>query len=896
MTLPAGTRIGSYEVTSQLGAGGMGEVYRARDSKLGRDVALKVLPEEYAQHPDRLLRFRREAHALATLNHPSIGAIYGLEESSERTALILELVEGDTLADHLHGGALGWREALPIARQIAEALEAAHEKGILHRDLKPANVKITPDGRVKVLDFGLAKILIDPPAEDLNPSQSPTMMTARSMPGTVLGTAAYMSPEQARGKAVDRRADIWALGCVLYEMLAGKPAFPGDSVSEIIAGVIRGEPDWSQLPPDLPRRVRDLVQRCLRKDPRQRIHDAADVRIEIVDVLARSDSAELAPVAQPRQRSRLLGFALASIAGAAAASAGWWVYAHVATVPVKALRLAVPVLAETGSMYGHAPYIVLSPDGQTVAYLVFHGGTSQLALRSLHNNETTLVAGTEGAGPLFFSPDGQWVGFANRSQLKKVPVTGGSPTAICDIASAGDFNNGFVGGSWDRDGRIVFVPGWQAGLWSVPSTGGAPQLLLDTNLAKEQNIYRDPQVLPNGKGILFTIGTARISSFDDALIAVLEPGAKEPRIVAQGGTSARYLPTGHLVYVRNGTVLAVRFDLSHLQTIGTPVPVLNDVAVHPGGGNAQYSVADDGTLAYLSGGAVKGDSNLVLVDRKGDMRTISRAPGFFGEATITSDGQRIAVRMFAANDDLWTVDISEGLPLRLTSEPGDEIGPVWTPDGRHVAFSRILVGTTGIFWKAADGTGAVEELSSGRSPRYPGSFSPDGNTLAFTEESPTKHRDIWTMSIAGDRQAKPLLATDADEWAPRFSRDGRWIAYVSNETGRDEVYVRASSGGGGRKPVSTDGGVWPVWSHRRSEIFYLYGNKLMSATIDPETGSRGQVGLVTELKFSPLLSVFDVMPDDEHFLMTITPGHPPPTYFNVVLNWFDDLRRLVPTR
>lgn len=898
MTFGAGAKLGAYEIVALLGAGGMGEVYRARDTKLGRDVALKVLPDAFAGQPDRLMRFRREAQALAALNHPSIAAIYGLEESKERTALVLELVEGETLADRLRRGAILWSEALPIAKQTAEALEAAHEKGLMHRDLKPANIKITPDGKVKVLDFGLAKVFADP-AEDVNLSQSPTLITGGSAPGMILGTAAYMSPEQARGKTVDKRADIWALGCVLYEMLTGRPAFAGDSVSEILAGVIKGEPDWSALPADVTRRVRDLVQRCLRKDPRQRVHDAADVRIEIEEVLAQPGGIEPPAVAALSSRHRFASIMLAVVAGVAIASVGWWLLSRSSVQPQGPLRLAIPVVPDTPSAYQSTLAPQISPDGKTIVYAVIRDGTTQLMLRRLDQYEAKPVAGTEGGSFPFFSSDGQWVGFFlpnTTRELKKIPISGGSPITICSVSGTGLSGGDFVGASWGSDDRIVFVPTFQSGIWSVPSSGGTPQLVLDTDVAKDRIVYTWPQVLPDGRGILFGIGAGRLRSMDDAQVAVIEPGAKEPRIVIQGGSYARYLPTGHLVYARGGSLLAVRFDLSRLEVAGTPIPVVEGVPLNPTGGIAHYSVSNNGTLLYLPGGAVKGDNNLVLIDRKGNIKTVSQSPAFFGDSALSPDGRRVVARIFAANDDLWTLDTAQGTPLRLTSEPGDEMLPVWTPDGIRIAFGWRLGGTEKVFWKPADGTGDAEELSRGEHPRNPGSFSPDGKTLAFVETHPSRLRDIWTMPLTGDRKAQSILATNADEWAPRFSRDGRWIAYVSNETGRNEIYVRPATTAGARKQISTDGGAWPIWSHNGKEIFYINDRKLMSAAMDLQSGSAGKVSLVLELKSQPVQSMFDVMPDDQHFLMSMTSEHPAPTHYNVILNWFEELQKLVPAR
>ena len=874
----------------------MGDVYQATDTKLGRSVAIKFLPEAFSHDTERVARFQREARVLASLNHPNIAAIHGVEEIDSRHFLVMELVSGETLADRIKRGTIPIEEALPIAKQIAEALEEAHEQGIIHRDLKPANIKVTPSGNVKVLDFGLAKAYEREQA-NATLSNSPTISRAATNEGVILGTAAYMSPEQARGKTVDKRADIWAFGCVLYEMLAGRPTFAGESLSDIIASVLKGEPDWTALPGDTPRRLRDLLQSCLQKVARQRIHDVADARIELEKVMAQPEAVvETTFALQPSVR-RFVSVTVALAAGAAIASAAWWLYARSSESPKEPLALAVPVVSGTPAFGDRARAPEISPDGKTIVYQVIRNGTFQLVRRNLQENETKPIAGTEGASFNFFSPDGQWIGFFTDAtrELEKVPISGGSPITICKVSGTG-FQFDFVGASWGSDGQIAFVPTFQSGIWSVASSGGSPQLVVDTNVSKDWVVYAWPQVLPDGKGILFTIGGGRLRNMQDAQIAVIEPGAKEPRILIQGGSYARYVPTGYLVYAREDSLLAVRFDLSRLEVVGTPVPVVEGVPLNPTGGAAAYSVSDTGTLLYVPADGFKGNANLVLFDRKGNMKPVSQSPAFYGDTALSADGRRAVARIFGANDDLWTLDMTQATPLRLTSEPGDEQNPVWTPDSSRIVFGWRLGGSEKIFWKPADGTGEAEELSGSEYPRYPSSITPDGKTLAFVETQPSKLRDIWTMPLTGDRKPKPLLATANDEWAPRFSPDGRGMAYVSNETGRNEIFVRSLLTAGGRKQISTDGGTWPVWSHSGNEIFYLNDNKFMSAPIDLQTGSVGKVTMLFELHSPPVQSMFDVMPDGEHFLMSMNVDHSPPTHFNVILNWFQQLQKLVPAR
>jgi serine/threonine protein kinase len=550
-----GTQLGSYEVLSLLGRGGMGEVYRARDRKLKREVAIKTLPEEFSRDPERLARFQREAEALAALNHPNIAHVYGLEESANTRCIVMELVEGDTLQQRLTRGAIPVEEALMIAKQIAEALESAHERGIIHRDLKPGNVMLTADGKVKVLDFGLAKALQEQQATNL--SNSPTMMTAASRPGVILGTVSYMSPEQARGKAVDKRADIWALGCVIYEALTGKQAFGGDDVSDTIAAVIRDDPDWSILPAGTPRRLRDLLRRCLEKDPRHRLRDAADVRIALED--AERPEVEIAEFPPRSATYPVAALALALFAGVAIASVLWWMLGRSAKQTVHPMHLSVELVSGTLSSFT-GNYPAISPDGNWIVYSASHNGArEQLLLRGIQESEVHWIDGTDGAVRPFFSPDGQWIGFESGKTLKKVPRTGGAPTTVADLSTT-DFH----GASWDHRGNIVFVPDYNAGVWTVPSGGGTPQLLLKTDLEKNLTAYNAPQVLPGERGILLTIVPADARTLDDYDIGVLEPGRTTPRILIHGGGFPQYVSTGHLIYVHSGALLSVSFDLAQL--------------------------------------------------------------------------------------------------------------------------------------------------------------------------------------------------------------------------------------------------------------------------------------------------------------------------------------------
>jgi len=619
MAIPSGTKFGSYEVGAQIGAGGMGEVYQAHDTKLGRDVAIKVLPEAVAHDAERLARFQREAKMLAALNHPNIATIFGLEQSGATHYLVMELVPGDTLQQRVQrDGAVPIEEALAIAKQIAEALEAAHEKGIIHRDLKPANVKVTPEGKVKVLDFGLAKAFEgDPSSVDM--SNSPTLSQAATMQGVILGTAAYMSPEQARGRAVDKRTDIWAFGCVLYELLTGKQTFHGEDITEILASVVKSEPDWTALPAKLPSTIRTLLSRCLRKDRRQRIPDAGTIRIEIEDVLA-APAGVHAPVAIPAargwQRAVLLSVGTLLL-GAATSGITTWNFRPAPLHPVT--RFTLPMQVGDHLPMLNTPAVALSPDGSQIAFVSVRDGKQQIFLRPFASAEAKPFPGTEGAESLLFSPNGKWLGFFSDGKLMKVSMDGGVPSPICETV----FPRGV---SWGDNDTIVLASGFgTSGLSQVPAAGGKPQPVTTKDPATGEEAHRWPQVLPGSRAVLFTAWTRNL---DDSIIMVQRLDTKERRILIRGGSYARYVPTGHLVYVRAGTLLAVPFDLARLQVTGDPIPVsgIDGVSLATEG-VAQFDISQTGSLAYIPGGLQGAGRSLVWVDRKGAEQPIAAPQG-----------------------------------------------------------------------------------------------------------------------------------------------------------------------------------------------------------------------------------------------------------------------------
>jgi eukaryotic-like serine/threonine-protein kinase len=893
----------------------MGEVYRARDSKLNRDVALKILSEVFALDPDRLARFQREAQVLASLNHPNIGGIYGFEESNGVQALVLELVEGPTLADRIAQGSVPLDEALPIARQIAEALEAAHEQGIIHRDLKPANIKLRPDGTVKVLDFGLAKAL-DPSSGAIDTSQSPTITSpAMTRMGIIMGTAAYMSPEQARGKAIDKRSDIWAFGCVLYEMLTGKRAFGGDDVTDTLARVLMKEPEWLALPPSTPPAIRKLIRRCLAKDRRERLSDAADARLEINETLT-APSGDALPATTLLARvplwRRAVAPTLSLVLGGLTVGLAVWFLTR--PTPPRVTRLtATPSGSAALSVSGFPPAVAISPDGTRLAYV--GAGAQQIVVRALDQIQPTTLAGLGAPGGLFFSPDGQWIGFFDGvTALKKVAATGGSPTTISRIVGNP------VGASWSTDETIIFAtndPG--SGLLRVAAAGGQPEVLTMPNLGQGELDHGAPQVLPGGQAVLFSILTT-----GGPQIAVLNLTTREQKILIRGGLGAWYVPTGHLVYGVDlaGPLRAVGFDVRRLEVVGTPVPVLDEVKTV-----TNRSLALDGTLVYVAGGAeAQPTFTLVWVDRQGREQPLKAPPRLYRYPRLSPDGSRLALDLGFQERDIWIWDFARETLTRLTFDPRLDSHPAWTPDGQRLVFRSTRGGPSNLFWQAADGTGAIERLTeNSNNQQFPGSFSPDGTRLVFREETTTTGADLMVLALEGGRrtsprsqgvggrgssttsEVRPLVRTSFNELNGEISPDGRWLAYESDESGQEEIYVRPFPDvDRGRWQISTGGGNRPLWARSGKELFYrALGGAVMSAAV--EGGSAFRAGNPTrlfegryEIGAAQSGRTYDISPDGQRFLMIkVDAGSDetatPPSIV-VVQNWHEELKRLVPTR
>jgi Tol biopolymer transport system component len=888
MPLPAGTKLGTYEVVAPIGAGGMGEVYQAHDSNLRRDVAIKVLPEAFAHDADRLSRFRREAQLLASLNHPNIATIHGLEDSNGTSYLVMELVPGDTLAQRIkRDGAVPVEEALTIAKQIAEALEAAHEKGIIHRDLKPANVKLTPEGKVKVLDFGLAKAFAgDTSTEDM--SNSPTLSMAATMQGVILGTAAYMSPEQAKGKAVDKRTDIWAFGAVLYELLTGKQAFQGEDVTEILAAVVMKEPAFDALPANISPAIRVLLQRCLRKDRRQRISDATDVRIEIEDAIAAPKDSGATQAAPTSTSKLLLAVAAAATIIAVVALWGWWRSTRSIEQPLRPLvRLDVDLGADVslGSVRGAADAI-LSPDGTRIVYV----SQNRLFTRLLDQPNATELAGTQGPFAPFFSPDGQWVAFFTQGSLKKISVEGGSAITLCNAPNG-------RGGSWGEDGNIIAALSTTGVLSRIPSAGGPPTPV--TDFQNGEVTLRWPQILPGGKAVLFTAHTAT-TAFDGANIEVMSLADHSRKTLVRGGTFGRYLPSGHLVYVNRGTLFAVPFDVDRLEVHGTPAPVLDQVGYSAANGWAQLDFSQTGTLIYRSGDAGGGLFTVQWLDAAGKTQPLLAKPDAYQRPSLSPDGNRLVI----STSDIWVYEWHRDTLTRLTfgSAPSN---PVWSPDGRYILFQA----PGGMFWTRSDGSGKPQPLTQSKNRQIPWSFTPDGKRLAFMEVSPETDYDIWTVALesegSGLRAGKPepFLQTPFDERHGSFSPDGRLMAYSSGESGSYQVYVRAFPDKGGKWQISNSGGVYPEWSRDGHELFFrTEDNQIMVASYtvkgDSFVADKPRVWSEKRIANVGISPNYDLAPDGKRIavLMPIETAEGQKAQSHVIFleNFFDELRRKVP--
>jgi Tol biopolymer transport system component len=893
---------------SPLGAGGMGEVYRARDTKLHREVALKILPEVFASNPDRLARFQREAQLLASLNHPHIAAIYGIEDSNGVRALILELVDGRTLADRIAQGPIPFEEALPIARQIAEALEAAHEQGVIHRDLKPANVKVRPDGTVKVLDFGLAKLAqASGPGLDGSDAQAASSPTATSPAmtemGMILGTAAYMSPEQAKGLAADKRSDVWAFGCVLYEMLTGRRAFRGDDVPDTLAAVLRGQPDWTRLPVDTPRAVARLLRRCLEKDRKARLHDIGDARIELEGVRTEPEPADLtrAP-AGARSRERW-AWVIAAVSLTAAVALTVPATRHLRETPPSAapemrLEITTPPTTDPASF-------AISPDGQRLVFVASDDGQSRLWLRSLDAVAAQPLAGTEGALSPFWSPDSRSVGFFDGNRLKRADIGGGLPQTLANVSGIGR------GGAWSPDGSILFAPIAGSPLFRLPASGG--EAVAVTKLAPLQIGHRYPQFLPGGRQFLFYAGGPP----ETRGIYLGSLDAPETRRLTAADTAGLYAPprpgdaeafdeTGWLFFVRQGTLVARRFDPAREELTDDPVTVADAVGFDTAVNRGAFSVSGTGVVTYRAGAAagfLSGSRQLTWFDRSG------KALGTLGPPDennllfprLSPDGRRVAVnRTVQGNGDIWLLDGVR--TTRFTFDPSIDRNPTWSPDGRRIVFDSNRTGSRKLYQRLASGAGSDELLFESPVGGTPAGWTADERFLlyaVFNDPNTRSAYDLWVLPLEGDRKPFAFVNASFEERSGQFSPDGRWVTYTSNESGVDEIYVRPFPGqvsAGAQWQVSTGGGIYSRWSPDGKELFYIAPDGKMMAVPIAVNGAALEAGVPVALFETRIvgggrnISVgrqYDVAADGR-FLINVTTDDAVASPITVILNWQGD--------
>ncbi len=891
MSLASGTRLGPYEIVAPLGAGGMGEVYRARDTRLDRSVAIKILPAQFSTDPVRKQRFEREAKTISSLNHPHICTLHDVGSQDGVDYLVMECVEGETLAKRLEKGPLPLDQVLKFGMQIADALDKAHRSGVIHRDLKPGNIMLTPAG-AKLLDFGLAK-----PTAPLTSVATLTAAVTQSSPmteqGAIVGTFQYMSPEQIEGKELDGRSDIFSLGAVLYEMLAGQRAFLGKSQLSVASAILEKEPaPISTIKPPTPPALDHAIRRCLAKDPEERWQTARDLALELKWMAeggsqVTSASAGAAKGIGARWRGALL-WGLASLLLAAITGLAIWNLKPSPPRPVSRTVITLPPGQRLAGL--DQPAVALSPDGTHLAYVAVQGGTQQLYLRAMDSLEARPILGTEGAVGPFFSPDGQWLGFFASTKLKKISLSGGAAQTLGDATLA-------HGESWSNQGTIAFSPATASFLQQVSEVGGPLQPL--TRLAAGEVSHRWPEFLPDGKAFLFVASTSSFN-WTNSQVAVQAFGTGERRNLIQGATRPRYASSGHLVYAQGGSLMAVPFDAQRLAVTGAAVPVVENVSHAPTAGAAQYSISTIGSLVYVPGGVQANQRKLVWVSRNGAEQHAAAPERAYMFPRISPDGRRVAAGIAEQETQLWLYDPSREALTRFTFDGNVNLNASWTPDGKRIAFQSSKEGPPNIYWQQADGSGGLERLTTSEYAHVPMSWSPDGQLLAFIEVNPSTQRDIWILRMS-DRKAQPFLKTRFDESVPRFSPDGRWLAYVSNESGRYEIYVQPYPGPGGKWQISTEGGAEPAWNANGRELFYRSGGKMMAVDIATQPAfAAGKPRVLFEGRYelSPATSPnYDVSPDGQRFLM-LRPSEQEasaPTQINVVLNWFEELKRRVPT-
>ena len=896
MSLATGTKLGPYEIVAPLGAGGMGEVYRARDARLNRTVAIKVLPAHLADTPDVRQRFEREARAVSGLNHPHICTLHDVGSQDGVDYLVMECVEGQTLATRLEKGPLPLAQVLERGAEIADALDAAHRNGVVHRDLKPGNIMLTASG-AKLLDFGLAKATV-PISAGVTLTGLATPAAPITQQGTIVGTFQYMSPEQVDGKELDARSDIFSFGSVLYEMATGRRAFGGNSQLGVASAILEKEPEPIRtLQPLLPPALERVVKRCLAKEPDDRWQTARDLELELKWIAESGSQVTAVTTSLPGRRMGILGLAGLLFAAAGIASLATWILKPSPAPPgqpVSRTVIALPPGQQLAAL--DRPALALSSDGRLLAYVAVQGGTQQLYLRPLESLEARPIAGTEGAAGPFFSPDGQWLGFFAGQKLKKVPVNGGTVVALADASDS-------EGASWSSQGTIVFAPSMASPLYQVADGGGVPRPL--AGLEKGEATHRWPTFLTDGKAVLFAYGTTT-GNFENQQVAVQSVESAERRNLIQLGMSPAYAPSGHLIYAQHGSLMAMPFDARRLAVTGTAVPVVDGV-LQASTGASQYSISAAGSLAYVPGSVESGQLRLVWVTRDGVEQAVAAPAKGYAYPRLSPDGLRLAVGVADPGMQLWLYEFARETLTRLTVEGTVSALPAWTADGKRITYTSRTDGPLNLFWRLADGSGGLERLTTSDYNHTPMSWSSDGQLLAFGEASPSTGFDIMVLRmgdpstpLGAGRTAQPFLRTPFNESSPRFSPDGRWLAYASDESGRQEIYVQPYPGPGGKWPISADGGREPVWNRNGRELFYRNGNRMMAVEIATQPGfAAGKPRMLFEGPYDPTVFTapnYDLSPDGRRFLMLkrFEQGVAAPAQINVVLNWFEELKSRVP--
>ena len=908
-----GTSLSHYRIVDKLGQGGMGEVFLAHDTTLDRKVAVKMLPDAFARDPERLSRFEREAKLLASLNHPNIAAIHGLEQAEGRRFIIMELVEGETLAQRISRAPLPVNEALEICRQVAEGLEAAQEKGIVHRDLKPANVMISGEGKVKILDFGLAKALESRPVAEL--SQTLTQEPDVTQAEVIVGTAPYISPEQTRGKPVDTRADIWAFGCVLYETLVGKRAFPGSTTTEVLARILEREPDWSALPAALTENIRCLLRRCLQKDPYRRLRSIGDARIELEDTLAGRIPLVAAPRAVPRRA--ILIAALAGLLLGIFGGVLWILGRGPKAVPPPVVRFGFDLPPDQPMKPTWNAQLMFSPDGASLAYSHSVGDMEATFIRGLGELEAKPFASAPGMSVPVFSPDGRYVLLMDsmQSSLKKAALSGGAPVLFApyDMAFRGD---------WASDDYYYWTTHYFGPIVRTSASSGKQEPVTQLDLGAQERTHRHVQVLPGGKAIMFTVSTGGIQSFDDARIDLCALDAKKRKTLVQGGFSPRYSPSGHIVYAHGGSLFAVPFDVNGLEVTGPPVKVVDGVFMSTNSGSAHFDISRTGSLAYAVGKAEGGERTLVWVDREGKASPLPLPPRSYLFPRISPDGRQIAFEIEGVNHDLYVYDPARDVTAKLTTD-GVSHAPVWTPDGRHIAFRSWKAGTMTMWWMPADRSGPEERLTMVGARQSVVSFSPDGRYLLFNQMDmggmgmdgdmgmmgsggmESGGTSVWVLPMQGDRTPQPFAKSNFVHGSGKFSPDGKWVAYCSNEPGQNEVFVQQWPGPGPKTQITSQGGTDPIWSRTSNELFYRDRDKMMVVDVVTQpTFQASKPRLLWEAHYSHGMSSscgppgttegnYDVTGDGRRFLMIKDLDEDAQsTRVIVVLNFAEELKAL----